>query len=50
MQTLQVKSPYDHHLIKEVPLMDENQIEKSLLVANHLFMDRSKWLSVTRMY
>ena len=44
MNTLQVKSPYDHHLIKEVTLMDENQIEKSLSVAHNLFMDRSKWL------
>ena len=44
MNTLKVTSPYDGHLIKEIPLMDEQQIEKLLSTAHTLFNDRSKWL------
>ncbi len=41
---LKVTSPFDGHLIKEIPLMDENQVEKLLATAHALFNDRSKWL------
>jgi len=41
---LKVTSPFDGHLIKEIPLMDENQVEELLTTAHSLFNDRSKWL------
>lgn len=41
---LKVTSPFDGHLIKEIPLMDEQQIEKLLSTAHTLFNDRGKWL------
>ncbi len=41
---LKVTSPFDGHLIKEVPLMDEKQVEKLLATAHSLFNDRGKWL------
>ena len=41
---LKVTSPFDGHLIKKIPLMDENQIEELLATAHSLFNDRSKWL------
>ncbi|MBN2755876.1 MAG: aldehyde dehydrogenase family protein [Bacteroidales bacterium] len=41
---LQVKSPFDGHLIKEIPLMNENDIENVLSKAYALFNDRSRWL------
>jgi acyl-CoA reductase-like NAD-dependent aldehyde dehydrogenase len=44
MSTLKVTSPFDGHLIKETPLMDEQQIEKLLSTAHALFNDRSKCL------
>lgn len=45
MQTLLVTSPYDHHLIKEIPLMGEQQIENALSIAHNLFTNRTKWLA-----
>lgn len=44
MNTLKVTSPFDGHLIKEIPLMDEKQVEGLLATAHTLFNDRSKWL------
>jgi len=44
MSTLKVTSPFDGHLIKEIPLMEEQQIEELLSTAHTLFNDRSKWL------
>ncbi len=41
---LKVRSPFDGHLIKEIPLMDEKQIEKLLVTAHSLFNDRNRWL------
>ncbi len=42
--TIEIKSPFDGHLIKELPLMDETDIENLLSKANALFKDRNKWL------
>ncbi|RLD80912.1 MAG: aldehyde dehydrogenase, partial [Bacteroidetes bacterium] len=41
---LKVTSPFDGHLIKEIPLMDESQVEELLANAHSLFNDRSRWL------
>ena len=41
---LKVTSPFDHSLIKEIPLANEQDIEKALTVADNLFQDQSKWL------
>ncbi|HPM93669.1 MAG TPA: aldehyde dehydrogenase family protein [Bacteroidales bacterium] len=41
---LTVTSPYDRHFIREFPLADEKEIEKTLAVAHGLFRDPSKWL------
>ena len=42
---LKVLSPFDHSLIKEIPLANENDIENALTKAYSLFMDRSKWIA-----
>ncbi|HKK10469.1 MAG TPA: aldehyde dehydrogenase family protein, partial [Bacteroidales bacterium] len=41
---LKVTSPYDLSLIKEVPVMGEEQVEEALQRAHHLFVDRKNWL------
>jgi acyl-CoA reductase-like NAD-dependent aldehyde dehydrogenase len=41
---LVVKSPYDLSPIKEIPLVDEKEVEKTLMTAYKLFNDRSKWI------
>jgi acyl-CoA reductase-like NAD-dependent aldehyde dehydrogenase len=41
---LQVYSPYNGNLIKEIPLINENEAEKMLQKAHELFLDRSRWL------
>ncbi|MDH5367442.1 MAG: aldehyde dehydrogenase family protein [Cyclobacteriaceae bacterium] len=41
---LKVLSPYDLTLIKEVPLVGKEEVEKALSVAYDLFQDRSKWI------
>ena len=41
---LKVTSPFDGHLIKELPLMNEADIENLLSKADALFKDRSRWL------
>jgi acyl-CoA reductase-like NAD-dependent aldehyde dehydrogenase len=42
--TLKVFSPYDGHLIKELPLTSPAEAEDMLAQAHTLFLDRSKWL------
>ncbi len=46
MSTLKVTSPYDHHLIAEIPLLDEKAVEKALAAAYEVFQNRKKWLSI----
>jgi len=41
---LKVTSPYDFKLIKEIPLMGEQEVEKVLQTAYELSINRSKWL------
>lgn len=41
---LQVLSPYNLQLIKEIPLADKAAADKALDTAFHLFNDQSKWL------
>lgn len=42
---LQVKSPYDQSLMKELPLVGEKEVEKVLTIAHDLFQNQSKWIS-----
>ena len=44
MATLAVYSPYDEHLIKEVPLCDEQLVETTISIAKQTFDDKSCWL------
>ena len=41
---LKVTSPYDLSLIKEIPLVGKNEVEKALQTANALFLNQSKWI------
>ena len=41
---LQVKSPYDLSLIKEIPIVGKEAVEKALTTAYNLFQDQSKWI------
>ncbi len=41
---LKVLSPYDQSLIKEIPLVGREEVEKALTSAYDLFQDRSKWI------
>ena len=41
---LQINSPYDLSLIKEIPLVGEAEVEKALATAYGLFSDHSKWI------
>jgi len=41
---IKVTSPYDFHLIKEIPLDSLNKIESALTTAHNLAKDRSSWL------
>ncbi len=42
---LKVLSPFDQRLIKEIPLVGKEAVEKALNVAHGLFTDQSKWIS-----
>lgn len=42
---LKVLSPYNHSLIKEIPLVGKKEVEDALQKAYELFQNRSKWLS-----
>lgn len=41
---LQIKSPYNFEVIKEIPLAGSTDVEQALSIAYDLFRDRSKWL------
>ena len=41
---LQVVSPYNLELIKEIPIIGINEVEKQLQTAYALFEDQSNWL------
>ncbi len=41
---LKVTSPYNFKLIKEIPFMQEKDVENALQVAYNLFQDQSKWI------
>ncbi|MFA8433032.1 MAG: aldehyde dehydrogenase family protein [Marinifilaceae bacterium] len=45
MTTLKVTSPFDGHLIKELPLATGQEIENMLAKAHALFLDRPNWLA-----
>jgi len=42
---LKVVSPYDLSLIREIPLVGKNEVEKALATAYALFQDQSKWIA-----
>jgi len=42
---LQVLSPYDQSLIKEIPLVGKEEVEKALATAYGLFQNQSKWIA-----
>ena len=41
---LKVLSPYDQSLIKEIPLVGKEEVEKALTIAYGLFQDKRKWI------
>lgn len=41
---LKVLSPYDQSLIKEIPLVGKEEVEKALSTAYGLFLDQSQWI------
>src|SRR5512133_1727212 len=41
---LTVKSPFDHHFIREIPLAGEAEVEHALAEAYSLFRDQSRWM------
>ncbi len=41
---LKVNAPYDQELIKEVPIVGKEAVEKALKTAYSLFTDQSKWI------
>nr|MBI1230195.1 aldehyde dehydrogenase family protein [Cytophagales bacterium] len=43
-KTIKVTSPYDQRLIEEIPLIDEEGLEKKINLAYSLFTDSSKWI------
>ncbi len=42
---LQVKSPFNQSLIKEIPLNNASDLEKALVTANDLFQNQNKWIA-----
>jgi len=44
MKQLKVFSPFNNKLIKEIPMVGTEEVEKALTIAYGLFKDRSKWL------
>lgn len=42
---LKIHNPYNHELIKELPLADKDDLEKALDHAHRLFQDRTQWLA-----
>ncbi|MBF4516952.1 aldehyde dehydrogenase family protein [Flavobacterium sp. ANB] len=43
-KTTKIVFPYDQSLVKELPLIDKNDIEKILNTAQQLFNDQSNWI------
>lgn len=43
-KNIKVTSPYDNSLIKELPLMSQEELENAISKAHNLFSDRSKWI------
>ncbi|MGB0882890.1 MAG: aldehyde dehydrogenase family protein [Vicingaceae bacterium] len=41
---LQVKSPFNQSLIKEIPFNNELDLERALVTANNLFLNQSNWI------
>ena len=41
---LKILSPYDQKLIKEIPLVGKEEVEKALTTAYGLFQNQSKWI------
>src|SRR5437879_1273315 len=50
MATLPVTSPYDDHLIAEVPYADEKQVAAALDSAHAAYLDRDHWLKPYQRY
>lgn len=44
MSSLQVLSPYDRSLIREIPMQSESDLHKMLSRAERLFLDRGEWI------
>lgn len=42
--TAKIIFPYDQSLVKELPLINKNDLEKALNIAHDLFEDQSNWL------
>jgi acyl-CoA reductase-like NAD-dependent aldehyde dehydrogenase len=47
-KTLKIISPYDQHLIREIPLQDSQDADRLVATASGLFSDQGKWLPVSR--
>ncbi|WP_209329163.1 aldehyde dehydrogenase family protein [Lunatimonas salinarum] len=45
---LKVTSPYDHHLIRELPMIDGRELEATIHTAYTLFTDTSSWIPAHR--
>lgn len=43
-KTLKIYAPFDQSLIKEIPMVGKQEVEKILETAHGLFLDRSKWI------
>jgi acyl-CoA reductase-like NAD-dependent aldehyde dehydrogenase len=43
-EILQIRSPFDGHLIAELPLAGEQEVEQALAAAYAVFRDQSRWL------
>ena len=46
MSKLEVRSPYNNELIKEISLVEKAEVEKAIDIAYEHFIDRKKWLPV----
>ena len=44
MNTIKVNSPFDGSFIKEVPLLNQQEVDEKIAKAHALFLDRSRWL------
>lgn len=42
---LKIHNPYNNELIKELPLANKDDLEKALVQAHRLFLDKSQWLA-----